>query len=351
MTRIIEDYKYIKDELEQHKTYTKSLALETPLKFDFEKLSESHVKQTSRIAALNTELLQLKDVISQNDHVSCMNSLREKITDIEQKYENLQFEEKFLTFRQEINAKMSNADEKPSLGPSSLRESMRYTDRGLRDLQIQDLCPDSDTHSYADLTNTPHFTNPSHLLRLEERLIELEKERSKVEAVKRQVREALSKVNAIEHVVVKQKQVSKRTEEPKPAPKRNSSQNVSKEIIPPLDISRASRRASVQETERLVKSHAATDRWEDKENKLFLPGEAESLVMSAILSKANNERVAESLKMQHLQVSRSISPIQPISSRASFAINPENLPSHSLQEALRKRGINIQSGAQTDRRR
>mmetsp|Transcript_20047 Transcript_20047/g.20094 ORF Transcript_20047/g.20094 Transcript_20047/m.20094 type:complete len:202 (-) Transcript_20047:7-612(-) len=192
------------------------------------------------------------------------------------------------------------------------------------------------------MTNTPHFTNPAHLVRLEERLVELEKERTKVECVKKQVRDALSKVSAIENVVTKQLN-SKRFEDKAQIPEKLKKISPTKEIIPPLDISRTSRRSSIQETERIktAKAHTLTERFDEKGNKVFLPGEAESLVMSAIMGKANNDRLAENLKQQ-ISLSRSISPIQPTNSSRYYVEKFGSLPSHQLQETLRKRGINIQ---------
>ncbi|CAG9311238.1 unnamed protein product [Blepharisma stoltei] len=351
---IEENIKYLKEnsnlianQLEQFKSYSKNAENEIPVKLDYGKCEENYYKQSSKISALSSEVAKLKEDMNADEHTQAIRDLKEKVSSLEGKLENCHIDEiskEWNSIRQELVSKYNKLDERQSLSASTLRESLKFSNSGsLKQLHIQDLYPESENQSYSDMTNTPHFTNPAHLVRLEERLVELEKERTKVECVKKQVRDALSKVSAIENVVTKQLN-SKRFEDKAQIPEKLKKISPTKEIIPPLDISRTSRRNSIQETERIktAKARTLTERFDEKGNKVFLPGEAESLVMSAIMGKANNDRLAENLKQQ-ISLSRSISPIPPANSSRYYVEKSGSLPSQQLQETLRKRGINVQS--------
>ena len=89
----------------------------------------------------------------------------------------------------------------------------------------------------------------------------------------------------------------------------------------------------------------STDRSKTPLGEKFLPGEAESLVMSAIIDRANSTRLMHSLgKMNRSPTPGGFKP--------KLTIEPENIPSVQLQETLRLRGILYDSkGAQTERRK
>ena len=116
--------------------------------------------------------------------------------------------------------------------------------------------------------------------------------------------------------------------------------------IPTLDIPKAVQTSAIS-LEELRKKVNITER-QKKPAENFLPGEAESLVISAIMEKANNSRIQESIKKQ--ANSRSPSPINGFKLRMKNYV-ADNIPSFQLQETLRQRGINVDSRpALTERR-
>ena len=116
--------------------------------------------------------------------------------------------------------------------------------------------------------------------------------------------------------------------------------------IPTLDIPKAVQTSAIS-LEELRKKVNITER-QKKPAENFLPGEAESLVISAIMEKANNSRIQESIKKQ--ANSRSPSPINGFKLRMKN-YEADNIPSFQLQETLRQRGINVDSRpALTERR-
>ena len=120
--------------------------------------------------------------------------------------------------------------------------------------------------------------------------------------------------------------------------------------VPPLDLPKAMQKSNASLEELRKKISFSTERCKTPSHpENFLPGEAESLVLSAIMDKANNSRMVESLKKQ--SSGRSISPMIVFKSKIK-AFEAENTPSAQLQETLRQRGIPIDSkGALTERRK
>jgi hypothetical protein len=116
-----------------------------------------------------------------------------------------------------------------------------------------------------------------------------------------------------------------------------------KSNIPTLDIPRALRQSnsSLEEMRKKVEISKSPVLGN---NEGFLPGEAESLVMSAIMERANSSRLMQSMR----KASKS-----PIGFRNKLTLaDPENIPSAQLQETLRLRGIPYDlKGAMTERRK
>jgi hypothetical protein len=112
-----------------------------------------------------------------------------------------------------------------------------------------------------------------------------------------------------------------------------------------LDIPKALMNSNSSLKELRRKMSVNTERSKSPITETFLPGEAESLVMSAIIEKANNSRVLESYKKMN---TRSPSPIL----QKPRPFEPENIPSIQLQETLRSRGIPIETkSCLTERRK
>ena len=131
---------------------------------------------------------------------------------------------------------------------------------------------------------------------------------------------------------------------------RNEASPIGKATVPLLDLPKVLKPSSLSVEYLRNRMNFSTERGKPSPlSENFLPGEAESLVLSAIIEKANNSRVMESLKKQ--ANSRSISPI--IGFKAKIKnLESENTPSAQLQETLRSRGIPIDSKvALTERRK
>ena len=126
---------------------------------------------------------------------------------------------------------------------------------------------------------------------------------------------------------------------------RTSVSPLQKSSIPTLDIPKALKLTN-SNTEELSKRIHLPDRSKSpiSTNENFLPGEAESLVMSVIMERANSTRLMQSMR----KASKS-----PIGFRSKLnLIEAENIPSAQLQETLRLRGIPYESkGALTERRK
>lgn len=114
--------------------------------------------------------------------------------------------------------------------------------------------------------------------------------------------------------------------------------------IPSLDIPKALK-LNNGSFDGIANRIGSTDRSKTPLSENFLPGEAESLVMSAIIDRANSTRLMHSLgKMNRSPTPGGFKP--------KLKIEPENIPSVQLQETLRLRGIPYDSkGAQTERRK
>ncbi|OMJ73219.1 hypothetical protein SteCoe_28130 [Stentor coeruleus] len=110
---------------------------------------------------------------------------------------------------------------------------------------------------------------------------------------------------------------------------------INKTPVPPLDIPRALHNSSVTIGE--IRRKMTTERNKSPiSQEGFLPGEAESLVMSAIMDKANISRRGVLCKSSNVQ--RSNTPLLGFKSKLKD-LEPENIPSAHLQETLRQRGI------------